>query len=190
MYQVVLSLLVCLFICLQSTLSYGQEFDPTAKESNVEFGNPEPLYILKNDGETVLYNVEIADNFNSRARGLMFRESMDENAGMLFEYETARIVNIHMKNTMIPLDILYIRPDGVIAKMFTGAVPFSLQRLASDVPVLGVLELNAGQAETQGLMPGDKVLHGLFGTQLDARSIANLDKTGNLIDDDSATDAP
>lgn len=138
--------------------------DPTAPDAVVAYGGPDPLVIVTEEGERHAFTVEVADTPDSRQRGLMHRESLDADAGMLFDFGREQIVSIWMENTILSLDILYIRADGVIAKVVAGAVPFSRRQLISDVPVVSVLELNAGRAAALGIDPGDRVLHPLFGT--------------------------
>ena len=145
--------------------------DPTAPDAIVTYGGPDPLVIETAEGERHAFTVEVADTPDSRQRGLMHREAMDADAGMLFDFGREQIVSIWMENTILPLDILYIRADGVIAKVVVGAVPFSRRQLISDVPVVSVLELNAGRAAALGIDPGDRVLHPLFGTSPEAPAV-------------------
>lgn len=138
------------------------QLPPDQEDAVVEYGGPEPLTIVSGE-ESHDFMVEIADTPRSRTRGMMFRDSMGENEGMLFLYDQSRPASIWMKNTEIPLDILYILPDGEIAKIARNAVPGSLESLASGVPVLAVLELAGGRANALGVMPGDVVQHPVFG---------------------------
>lgn len=142
----------------------AQSFDPTAPDAVVEYGGPEPLVIDLGEGETTAFTIELANAPESRQRGMMHRETMADDFGMLFDFENERIVTIWMENTIVSLDIVYIRSDGTIAKIITGAVPFSRRQLHSDVPVLAVLEIKAGQAAARGIQPGDVVRHAMFGT--------------------------
>lgn len=145
----------------------AQGVDPTAPDAVVEYGGPEPVTIETEAGPVVI-NAELAETAEARQRGLMHRESMGADEGMLFDFQQERVVSIWMDNTLIPLDILYIRSDGVIAKIITGAVPMSRRQLYSDVPILSVLEINSGRAGELGIDPGDLVRHRWFGTALDA----------------------
>ena len=137
--------------------------DPTAPDAVVEYGGPEPVTI-ETAGGPVTLTVELAETPQARQRGLMHRESLAPDAGMLFDFEQERVVSIWMENTLIPLDIVYIRSDGTIAKIITGAQPMSRRQLYSDVPVLSVLEIGAGRAAELGIAPGDLVRHAWFGT--------------------------
>ena len=87
----------------------------------------------------------------------MFRRQLDENAGMLFDFHTSGIVRMWMKNTYIPLDMLFIRSDGVIANVANDTVPHSTAVIASDGPVRYVLEINAGLAKQLGIKKGSRV---------------------------------
>jgi len=140
----------------------AQSVDPTAPDAVVEYGGPDPLTIEGDFGEHT-FTVEVANTEASRERGLMHRESMDPDAGMLFDFGREDFMSIWMANTIIPLDILYVRADGEIAKIITGAQPFSRRPMSSDYRVLAVVELNGGRTLELGIEPGDIVRHPLFG---------------------------
>ncbi|MFW5660173.1 MAG: DUF192 domain-containing protein [Oceanicaulis sp.] len=141
----------------------AQPLDPTAPDAVVTYGGPEPLVIETGEGETVTLSVELAETPQARQRGMMWREELDADAGMLFDFETEQVVSIWMANTPLPLDLIYIRADGTIAKVAVGAVPFSRRSISSDVPVLAVLEINGGRSVELGIDPGDTVRHSWFG---------------------------
>lgn len=109
------------------------------------------------------FNVEIADTEDKRERGLMYRTQMAADAGMLFIYPYERAVAFWMKNTVLPLDMVFIRADGTVFDVALGAVPYSLQPIPSGGPVLAILEVNAGVANQIGLRRGDKIVHAAFG---------------------------
>ncbi len=100
--------------------------------------------------------MEIATTSAQRERGLMFRQSMPKDAGMLFLFDPPEPAAFWMKNTYIPLDILFIRADGTIAKIKEGAMPFDLMPVDSAGPVKYVIELNGGEARVGGLRRGIK----------------------------------
>lgn len=108
--------------------------------------------------------VEIADTPHSREVGLMFRRELAADAGMLFDFSASEKVSMWMKDTLIPLDMLFIRADGSIANIAERTVPGSLTPIDSNGPVLGVLEVNGGTSARLGINAGDTVLHPLFGT--------------------------
>ena len=139
--------------------------DPTAPDTVVVYGGPDRVVIETAEGPVELI-VEVAASDEARQRGLMHREALDPDAGMLFDFEREQIVSIWMENTLIPLDILYIRRDGRIAKIIAHAQPLSRRQLLSDFPVLSVLEINAGRSAELGIAPGDIVRHALFGNEI------------------------
>lgn len=108
------------------------------------------------------FTVELADEPEERRQGLMFRRSMADDHGMLFRHDRPQRSAMWMKNTYIPLDILFIQQDGVIVNIAHDTVPKSLSQITSKGRVLGVLELNAGITESLGIKPGDQVLHAIF----------------------------
>lgn len=103
------------------------------------------------------YEVEIANDDATRERGLMLREKMAPDHGMLFEFPAREPVTFWMKDTLIPLDMVFIDIDGTVRRVAEGAKPRSEDLIRSGDPVTGVLELNAGQAAAIQLKPGDKV---------------------------------
>ena len=111
------------------------------------------------DGRTHRYVVEIARTPEEQARGLMYRRSMPRDRGMVFPMEPPRPASFWMSNTYIPLDIIFIGPDGAVLNVGHGK-PLSLQTVESLGPAAAVLELNAGEAARIGLKPGDKVAWG------------------------------
>lgn len=123
-----------------------------------------PLTIVTRDGKRHTFQVETADNDTTRAQGLMFRREMAADRGMLFDYgQGAREVSMWMKNTYLPLDMLFIRKDGTIANIAERTIPQSTASVYSDGVVRAVLELNGGTCAKLGIKPGDKVEHNLFG---------------------------
>ena len=108
------------------------------------------------------FTVEIADTPARQAQGLMFRQTLAEDAGMLFVYPHEQAISMWMKNTLIPLDMLFIAGDGRIHSIAEGAVPHDLTPIRSDGPVRAVLEVPAGTAARLGVKPGDRVVHSTF----------------------------
>ena len=103
------------------------------------------------------FDVEMAVYQDQRSRGLMCRKSLAPNAGMLFDFGFDQDVYMWMKNTLIPLDMLFIRTDGTIVKVVSRAVPMSETTISSGERVRVVLELPGGTAERLGIRPGDKL---------------------------------
>ncbi|MBX6370015.1 MAG: DUF192 domain-containing protein [Rhodospirillales bacterium] len=108
------------------------------------------------------FKVEMATTPAQMAQGLMFRRSLDPDAGMLFDYGTTQRVSFWMKNTLIPLDMIFIYANGRVAAVHERAVPLSEQAIPSPVPVRAVLEVNGGTAARLGIKPGDLVVHPIF----------------------------
>jgi uncharacterized protein len=116
-------------------------------------------------GETTHeFSVELALNNRQQMQGLMFRQRMASNEGMLFVYRRQEPVAMWMKNTFIPLDMLFIARDGTVRRIAERTVPMSEEIIPSGGPVSAVLELNAGTASRLGLKPGDKVFSKALGT--------------------------
>ena len=111
---------------------------------------------------SILAVVEIADTDETRERGLMFRQRLPEGHGMLFDFGEPRPVSMWMKNTYIPLDMLFVRPDGTIAYIAENTVPKSLDTIGITEPVLAVIELAGGTARKKNIRSGDKVYHRIF----------------------------
>jgi hypothetical protein len=114
--------------------------------------------VLKTETGDHSFDIEVATTDQDRALGLMFRRSLPENAGMLFLYDPPQPAAMWMKNTLIPLDIVFISPDGRVHRIESGAEPFSTSLIPSEGTISAVLELNAGQADKIGLKRGDKVV--------------------------------
>lgn len=125
-------------------------------------GPTEPLAITASGGETHHFQVELAKSFQDKARGLMHRESLAADAGMLFVYTREQRQDMWMKNTLIPLDMLFIRRDGRILHVHERAVPGSLETISSRGRVLAVLELRGGTVARLGIKVGDRVRHPAF----------------------------
>jgi uncharacterized membrane protein (UPF0127 family) len=104
-----------------------------------------------------VFTVEIAADMKSQERGLMFRRQMDPDAGMLFVFEPPQLVSFWMKNTFIPLDLMFVRADGTIASIAANAAPLSETSIPSTEPVRAVIEINGGRAQALGIAPGDRV---------------------------------
>lgn len=105
--------------------------------------------------------VEIADTPRTRETGLMNRSSLPADHGMLFDFRETREVSMWMKNTLIPLDMVFVRPDGGIARVAANAQPLSLQTISSGEPVRFVLEIAGGEAARYGIRAGDRLEHPL-----------------------------
>ena len=101
--------------------------------------------------------VELARTPEQQQRGLMFRQSLELDRGMLFLFSEPREAGFWMRNTLIPLDMIFIRADGTIARIAAMTVPGSLQTISSGEPVTAVLEVAGGRSAALGIAPGDRV---------------------------------
>lgn len=153
MHRYALSLIVFTFLAF---------FPAMLRAEDAPLTKIEPLTIAT-ENDATMFTVEIADTDPTRERGLMFRQRLPENRGMLFDFGAPRPVSMWMKNTYIPLDMLFIRTDGTIAYIAENTVPKSLDTIGITEPVLAVLELAGGTTKKLGIRTGDKVYHRLFG---------------------------
>jgi len=120
-----------------------------------------PLAVVTGDS-THYFTVQLADEPHEHQRGLMFRKSMPTDHGMLFDFGRADRRSFWMKNTYLPLDIIFVRANGRIANIERGE-PHSTASVRSRGRVRAVLEFNAGTAQQLGIGPGDLVRHEIFG---------------------------
>ncbi len=116
-----------------------------------------PLTVTTTSGKTHRFTVEIARTEAEQAQGLMNRETLAADRGMVFPYDPPRPASFWMKNTLIPLDIIFIRADGTVARIEANTVPLSLDPVVSGEPIGTVLELAGGRAAELGITPGAKV---------------------------------
>ena len=141
------------FALISAAFAFGAVADPMEVT---------PLSISSADA-THAFTVEVANDPDEISFGLMERESMDADKGMLFDFTPPREPAMYMKNTLIPLDMLFIASDGSIEMIARNTVPGSLRTISPGVPVKAVLELNGGVAAELGIQPGDTVQHPIFG---------------------------
>jgi uncharacterized protein len=120
--------------------------------------DPQPLEVMTS-ASTRTYLIEIANDNSERGIGLMNRKSMPDGQGMLFDFQTTRLVQMWMKNTYVPLDILFITEDGRVESIAENTVPLSLDIVGSRDEVRFALELAAGTAKRDGIRLGDQVRH-------------------------------
>ena len=120
-----------------------------------------PLTIVGASGEHK-FTVEVATTPQQTEQGLMFRRSLAPDAGMLFDFPEPTMAMMWMKNTLIPLDMLFVDAGGHIVNIHQRAVPGALDTIAAAAPVRAVIELNGGTASHLGIHPGDHVLFPIF----------------------------
>ena len=147
-----LVLMLMLGACAQS------DPEPVLSEAGLEI---EQLTI-DTAGGPVSFTVEIADDDQERARGLMFRQSLADDRGMLFHFQEPEYASFWMRNTAISLDIIFIGLDGRILNIAERTTPFSEEGVPSIGLARGVLEIRGGRASELGIRAGDKVNHRIF----------------------------
>jgi len=138
----------------------AQSPDPTGPQPTLP---KEKLVIVTKDGSKHAFDVELAATPKQQETGEMFRKSVPENGGMLFVWDTPKQSEMWMKNTLVPLDMVFIKPDGTIDSIAEDTVPRSLKIVASHGPVLATLELAGGVTAKLNITVGDKVEAKQFG---------------------------
>ena len=149
-----------LFVCLNflMVLSSCKNDKKVIKQTEVTFKKEGELIIFKSaDSTKITLDIEIADTEFDRETGLMYRHSMPNNQGMLFVFEDERPRYFYMKNTEIPLDLIYLGSNKKIVSFQKNAKPFDESSLPSNAPAKYVLEVNAGLADTWSLSVGDSL---------------------------------
>lgn len=115
------------------------------------------VMVRSSGGTAHRFKVEVARTPDEQARGLMFRTTLAKDDGMIFLFDPPRPASFWMKNTLIPLDMLFIRSDGSIARIADNSAPESLEPVVSGEPVAAVLEIGGGRASELGIAEGDQV---------------------------------
>lgn len=123
---------------------------------------PRDILVIRTSGGSYRFNVELAVTEEERAKGLMFRQELDPDAGMLFLYNQDQAVTFWMKDTPLPLDMIFIASDGKITQIVRHAEPYSENLIPSNTYIRGVLEVNAGTADRFNIAPGDHVDYNKF----------------------------
>ena len=148
-----------LFLSLSFTSCDNQD----KKEESIEtppitFTKEGELYLIKASGDTIQkLDIEFAESDYEHQTGLMYRESMEDHQGMLFLYETERVRSFYMKNTYIPLDIIYYEADSTLVSIQKNATPRDETPLPSEGAAQFILEINGGLSDDWGLEPDDKM---------------------------------
>jgi len=130
---------------------------PAARAASVQ-----PLEIATKSGVHV-FSVEMATTEDEKQTGLMWRKELPDGKGMLFDFSPEQQISMWMKNTYIPLDMIFISADGRILRIAENTEPLSTRIISSGGLAKGVLEVIAGTAQKYGIQPGDRVAHPLFG---------------------------
>jgi uncharacterized membrane protein (UPF0127 family) len=151
------------FILLTSIVLLAGAAGAVANEGQPQAKLPvEQLSIVTGNGQIHVFTVELAVTSQEQGTGLMFRRAVPTNTGMLFVFPRSEIVDFWMKNTVVPLDMVFITSNGVVAAVAPNRVPYSLDDVWSGPPVLATLELQGGIAAKFNIRPGDRVVASQF----------------------------
>ncbi|MEM8918212.1 MAG: DUF192 domain-containing protein [Pseudomonadota bacterium] len=155
--------LSCVFLALGSVSACNAQSsesapaNPAAEMRLSEAGLQLAPLTITSGSKSVQFTVEIAQSPEQQARGMMFRTELAPDKGMLFPFPAEKMASFWMKNTVIPLDIIFIRRDGTIESIAAQTTPYSLEPVQSGEPVAAVLELAGGRAAELSLQPGDTI---------------------------------
>ncbi len=138
----------------------AQNNDPAGPQPKLP---TEPLTIISDDGKSHAFTVEVASTAQQQDTGLMFRPTVPAATGMLFPWPQPQVSDMWMKNTIAPLDMVFIGTDGMVKAIAENTVPYSLRDISSGVPVLATLELQAGITAALDINVGDRVIAKQFG---------------------------
>ena len=154
---------LAILACLQGSLS------TTAASPARNAVLPLDTVIIDAARGPVRFAAEIAADQESQEKGLMYRTRLAPDAGMLFDFHSPEPQTFWMKNTVLPLDMIFIRGDGIISSIAPNAVPYSETPIPSTEPVRAVLEINGGRAAALEIEPGQRVHSAIFGNSLPGR---------------------
>jgi hypothetical protein len=152
-----------MLVCLPGSLA------ASSAAPNAKTVLPIDTIVIDADHGAVRFSAEIAADEASQEKGLMYRTRLAPDAGMLFDFHAPEPQTFWMKNTVLPLDMIFIRADGTISSIAPDAVPYSETPIPSTEPVRAVLEINAGRAAALGIEPGQRVHSAIFGNALPGR---------------------
>lgn len=155
------NLLISLLVLAGFTLSCKDKEDTTTRITSVpiEFTKEAEAYLITPSGDTIhRLDIEIAESDYERETGLMYRRSMEEDQGMLFIFDNEEPRGFYMKNTYIPLDLIFLDSNRRVVSIYPNAQPESMETIRSEQPAQYVLEINAGLAEHWDLQPGDSLI--------------------------------
>jgi uncharacterized membrane protein (UPF0127 family) len=157
--------LLILFAALALSAGVGHGAAPAAAPAPTaaaDEGFPRSALEIRSASGRQWFNIRIADTEARQELGLMYVTRLPADEGMLFPHRTAQIMSMWMKNTLIPLDMLFIDAHGRIVCLLENTKPESLAILSCDKPVMAVLEIGGSEARKRGIRVGDRVVHRLF----------------------------
>ncbi|MCH4824060.1 DUF192 domain-containing protein [Gramella lutea] len=149
---------LALFLSFSLTSCEEDNKEDSIETDPITFTKEGELYLIKASGDTLRkLDIELAETPYEHQTGLMYRESMEDDQGMLFIYDTERVRSFYMKNTYIPLDIIYYDADSTLVSIQKNATPRDETSLPSDGPTKFVLEINGGLSDEWGIEDGDRI---------------------------------
>ena len=141
---------------------FGFVFGLTVSHALSEANFSQSQILIVSKSGTHKFTVDVAATAAQRQLGLMFREEMAADRGMLFDFGEEKLISMWMKNTLISLDMLFVDKTGTILQIEHGTIPMSLDPISGNAPALSVIELNAGVTKELGIFEGDQVVHDIF----------------------------
>mgnify|MGYP000435571087 CR=1 FL=1 len=154
------------FLVILMAIAYQTGLMRAGPSNDPAYSLEERLAITVQNGDTHWFDIEIAATPEKIRQGLMGRDYLAPDKGMLFVFGLEEPRKFWMKNTRIPLDMIFVKADGTIRHIHENAIPLDETPIASNGPVLGVVEVNGGISSELGIKVGDVVHHSLFGTQI------------------------
>jgi hypothetical protein len=145
-----------LIACTPQAPAQNAPVEAAAQDPRAQTGLPQVPLTIRSKNGAHRFTVEVAATPEQQEKGLMFRRSLEPDRGMIFPYQPAQEVAFWMKNTLIPLDIIYIRSDGTIVRI-VNAEPMDITPLPAGEPITLVLEIGGGRAKELGIREGDLV---------------------------------
>ena len=133
----------------------------------------ESLSVETRNGNVYRFKVEMAETREQHATGLMGRQYLGLYEGMLFNFKIEKYVTMWMYNTALSMDMIFVSKEGKVVAIADSTVPFSVKKIKSGVPVLAVLEILGGRAETLGIKEGDRVRHRIFAGDIEQKNYKN-----------------
>ena len=153
---------ICLLLMFGAAIADSRKDEPTDSKELDQIFQRSTLQIATPDARLHRFNIWMADDEARRNRGLMFVKHLNTGDGMLFVYPQPQMIAMWMKNTLIPLDMLFVAPDGKVTHVVANTEPHSLKTVESNGMVMGVVELAGGTAARLKIAPGAQVIHPAF----------------------------
>jgi uncharacterized protein len=160
--RAVLRAALLLFVLGVAGVGIGLLPAPFAPAATVEAAMRRETLTIETQAGRPVFEIEVAESPDDKAKGLMFRAKIPDGTGMLFPYGSPMEITMWMKNTYASLDMVFIRGDGIVHRIETNTEPMSERVIASEGLVTAVLELAAGAAAKFGIKPGDRIIHQAF----------------------------